>query len=104
MHENGSCPEIKLFIPAGIYNSPQHFVEQNQSAIEDKCGAILHQIHSMITLIDKKSGKCINLHVENPNRVQSRFSKSIGEILGLIPDLSNKLIGNDDQVLYMLLI
>ena len=37
------------------------------------------------------------LHVENPNIVQIRFSKSPGEILGLNPDLSNKLIGNDNQ-------
>ena len=35
-----SCPEIKLFIPAGNYNSPQHLVEQIQIAIEEKCGAI----------------------------------------------------------------
>ena len=41
---------------------------------------------------------CVNLHVENPNRVQIRFSKSLGEKLGLNPDLSNKLIGNYDQV------
>ena len=26
--KDGSCPEIKLFIPAGNYNSPQHLVEQ----------------------------------------------------------------------------
>ena len=95
--KDGSCPEIKLFIPAGNYNSPQHLVEQIQIAIEEKCGAILRQIHSMITLSYKKSGNCVNLHVENPNRVQIRFSKSLGEILGLNPDLSNKLIGNDNQ-------
>ena len=54
--KDGSCPEIKLFIPAGNYNSPQHLVEQIQSAIEEKCGAILRQIHSMISLSYKKSG------------------------------------------------
>ena len=32
----GSCPEIKLFIPAGDYNTPQHFVEQIQSVGEEK--------------------------------------------------------------------
>ena len=95
--KDGSCPIIKLFIPAGNYNSPQHLVEQIQIAIEEKCGAILRQIHSMITLSYKKSGNRVNLHVENPNRVQIRFSKSLGEILGLNPDLSNKLIGNDNQ-------
>ena len=47
----------------------------------------------MISLSYKKSCNRVNLHVENPNRVQIRFSKSIGEILGLNPDLSNKLIG-----------
>ena len=95
--KDGSCPEIKLFIPAGNYNSPQHLVEQIQIANEEKCGAILRQIHSMISLSYKKSGNRVNLHVENPNRVQIRFSKSLGEILGLNPDLSNKLIGNDNQ-------
>ena len=49
----------------------------------------------MISLSYKKSGNRVTLHVENPNRVQIRFSKSLGEILGLNPDLSNKLIGND---------
>ena len=39
----------------------------------------------------------MSLHVENPNRVQIRFSKSLGEILGLNPDLSNTLIGNFNQ-------
>ena len=68
--KDGSCPEIKLFVPAGNYNSPQHLVEQIQIAIEEKCGAILRQIHSMITLSYKKSGNRVNLHVENPNRVQ----------------------------------
>ena len=96
--KDGSCPEIKLFIPAGNYNSPQHLVEQIQSAIEEKCGAILRQIHSMISLSYKKSGNRVNLHVENPNRVQIRFSKSLGEILGLKPNLSNKLIGHENQV------
>ena len=48
----------------------------------------------MISLSYKKSGNRVNLHVENPNRVQIRFSKSLGKILGLNPDLSNKLIGN----------
>ena len=96
--KDGSCPEIKLFIPAGNYKSPQHLVQQIQIAIEEKCGAILRQIHSMISLSCKKSGNRVNLHVENPNRVQIRFSKSLGEILGLNPDLSNKLIGNDNQV------
>ena len=94
--KDGSCPEIKLFIQAGNYNSPQHFVEQIQSAIKDKCGAILRQIHSMISLNYNKSGNRVNLHVENPNRDQIRFSKPLGEILGLNPDLSNKLIGNDN--------
>ena len=94
--KDGRCPEIKLFIPAGNYNSPQHLVEQIQIAIEEKCGAILRQIHSMITLSYKKSGNRVNLHVENPNRVQIRFSKSLGEILGLNPDLSNKLIGSNN--------
>ena len=48
--KDGSCHEIKLFIPSGNYNSPQHLKEQIQSAIEDKCGAILSQNHNMITL------------------------------------------------------
>ena len=51
----------------------------------------------MISLSYKKSGNRVNLHVENQNRVQIRFLKSLGEILGLKPDLSNKLIGNDNQ-------
>ena len=38
------------------------------------------------------------MHVENPYRVQIRFSESLGEILGLNPDLSNNMIGNDSQV------
>ena len=33
--KDGSCPEIKLFIPAGNYNSSQHLVEQIQSAIKE---------------------------------------------------------------------
>ena len=75
--KDGSFPKIKLFIPAGNYNSPQHLVEQIQSAIEEKCGAILRQIHSMISLSYNKSDNRVNLHVENPNRVQIRFSKSL---------------------------
>ena len=47
----------------------------------------------------KKSGNCVSLHVKKSNRVLIRFSKSLGEILGLNPDLSNKLIGNDNQVI-----
>ena len=62
--KDGSYPEIKLFIPAGNYNLPQHLLEQIYSA----------------------------------NRVQIRFSKSLGEIFELNLDLSNKLIGNDNQV------
>ena len=96
--KDGSCPEIKLIIPLGNYSSPQHLVEQIQSAIEEKCGAKLRQIHSMITLSYKKSGNRVNLHVEYPNRVQIRISKSLGELLGLNPDLSNKLLGNDNQI------
>ena len=96
--KDGSCHEIKLFIPEGNYNSPQHLVEQIQIEIEEKCGAILRQIHSMITISYTKSGNRVSLHVENPNRVQIRFSKSLGKILGLNLDLSNKLIGNGNQV------
>ena len=96
--KDGSCPEMKLFTPTGNYNSPQHLVEQIQIAIEEKFGAILRQVHSMITLSYKKSGNRVNLHVENRNRVQIRFSKLLGEILGLNPDISNKLIGSDNQV------
>ena len=51
----------------------------------------------MISLSYKKSGNRMSLHVENPNRVQIRFSKSLVEILGLNPGLSNTLIGNDNQ-------
>ena len=51
----------------------------------------------MISLSYKKSGNRVNLHVENPNRVQIRFSKTLGKILGLNPNLSNKLIWNDNQ-------
>ena len=39
-----SCFEIKLFNPAGNYNSPHHFVEQIQSAVEENYEAILRQI------------------------------------------------------------
>ena len=28
--KDGTCPEIKLFIPEGNYNSQQYFVEQVQ--------------------------------------------------------------------------
>ena len=52
----------------------------------------------MITLSSKKSGNCVNSHAENPNKVQIRSSKSLREILGLNPVLSNELIGNDYQV------
>ena len=53
----------------------------------------------MIILSYKKSGNYyLNLHVENPNRVQIRFSQSLGEILRLNPDLSHKRIGNPNQV------
>ena len=31
--KNESCPEIKLFIPVGNYNSPQHLVEFIKGAI-----------------------------------------------------------------------
>ena len=55
--KDGSCPEIKLFIPTGNYISPQHLVEQIQSAIEEKCEVILRQIHSMISLSYQKSCK-----------------------------------------------
>ena len=89
--KDGSCHEIKLFISEGNYNSPQHLVEQIQIVIEEKCGAILRQIHSMITISYKKSGNTVSLHVENPNRVQIRFSKSLGKIIGL-----NR--GNGNQV------
>ena len=98
---DGSGLEINLFIPAGNYNLPQHLVGKIQSAIEEKCGAILRHIHSMISLSYKKSGNRVNLHVENPNRVQIRFSKSLREILGLNPDLLNKMTGNDNQVLHI---
>ena len=67
--KDGSCPEIKLFIPAGNYNSPQHLVEQIQIAIEEKCGAILHQIHSMITLSYKKSGNRVNLKIQKESKL-----------------------------------
>ena len=77
--KDGSCPEIKLFIPAGNYNSPQHLVEQIQIAFEEKCGAILRKIHSMISLSYKKSGNRVNLHVENPNRVQIRFQSLLAK-------------------------
>ena len=96
--KDGSCPEIKLFIPVGNYNSPQHLVERIQIAIEEKFGAILRKIHRMVTLIYKKSGNPVSFHVENRNRVQTRFSKSLGEILRLNPDLSDKLIGYYNQV------
>ena len=33
--KDGSCPEIKLFIPSGNYTSPQNLVEQIQSEIEE---------------------------------------------------------------------
>ena len=105
--KNGSCPEIKLFIPSGNYNLPQHLKEQIQNAIGDKilCGAILSQIKNMITLSYKKSNNSVSLHVENPNRVQIRISKSFGEIRGLNPDILNKLIWNANQFfLHMLLI
>ena len=59
--KDGSCPDIKLFIPAGSFNSPQHLVEQIQIAIEEKCGAFLLQIHRMISLSYKKSGNRVNL-------------------------------------------
>ena len=39
----------------------------------------------------------MSLYVENPNRVQIRFSMCFGEILGLNPDFSNSLIGNVNQ-------
>ena len=52
----------------------------------------------MITISYKKSSNRVSLHVENPNRVQIRFSKSLGKTLGLNLDLSNKLIGNGNQV------
>ena len=92
----GSCSKRNLYIPAGNHNSPQNLVEQILFALEDKRGAILRQIHSMISFSYKKSGNRVSLHVENPNRVQIRFSKSLGEILGLNPDLSSILIGNDN--------
>ena len=95
---DGSCPEIILFIPSGNYNSPQHLIEQIQSAIEDKCGAILSQIHNMVTLSYRKSDNRVSLNIENPNRVQIGIPKSFGEICGLNPDILNKLIGNDNQV------
>ena len=79
--KDGSWLEIKLFIPAGNYNLPQHLVEQIQSAIEEKCRAILRQINRLISLSYKKSGNRVNLHVENPNRVQIRFSKSLEKYL-----------------------
>ena len=93
---DGSCPEIKIFIPEGNYISPQHLVGQIQIAIEEKCGDILRQIQSMISLSYKKSDNRVSLH-----NVQIKISKSLGEILGLNPDLSNKLIGNEFQVFYI---
>ena len=36
----------------------------------------------------------MNLQVENQKRIQIRFSKSLGEIHGLNPDLSYKMICN----------
>ena len=55
--KDGSCPEIKL--------------EQIQSAIEDRCGAILRQIHNMITLSYKISGNHVSVHAANPKRVKN---------------------------------
>ena len=60
-----SCPEIKLFIPAGNYNSPQNLVEQIQISSEEKCGAILRQINSMITRSYEKPGNRVSLHVDS---------------------------------------
>ena len=77
MHERWKLSWIIFFISAGNYNSPQHLVVQIQIAIKEKCGDILRQNHSMITFSYKKSGNRVNLHVENPNRVQIRFSKSL---------------------------
>ena len=37
-------------IPEGNYNLLQHLVEEIQAAIEEKCGAILYQMYSMVTL------------------------------------------------------
>ena len=31
-------------------------------------------------------------------KIEIRFSKALGEIIGLNPDLSNQLVGNDNQV------
>ena len=45
----------------------------------------------MITISYNTSGNRVSLHVENPNRVQIRFSKSLGKIIGL-----NR--GNGNQV------
>ena len=58
----------------------------------------------MIKLIYKKSGKRINLHVEIQIESKIDFQSLLEKYLGLIPDLSNKLIRNDNQGLYMLLI
>ena len=75
--KDGSCPEIKncLYHQETIIRQ-KYCIDQIKSAIEDKCGAILSQIHNMITLSYKKSDNCVSLHVENPNRVQIRISKS----------------------------
>ena len=36
IRERWNLSEIKLFIPAGSYNPPQHLVEQVQIVIEEK--------------------------------------------------------------------
>ena len=79
--KDGGCPEIKCLNPSRNYNSPQYLVEQVPNAIENECGAILRQIHIMVKLSYQKSGNSVNLPIENPNRVQIRYSKSLGEYL-----------------------
>ena len=79
--KDGSHHEIKLFIREGNYNSPQHLVEQIQIAIEEKCGAILRQIHSMVTLSYEKSGNRVSLHVENPLESKLDFQNLLAKYL-----------------------
>lgn len=89
------CPEYKLSISKGNYSSPQHLVEEIQTAIDTNHGDLLRKVHSTISISYGKTSKRIKVSAENSKQVRIRFPPSLGETLGLDPELFGTPIGNE---------
>ena len=89
------CHEYKLFLPEGNYNSPQHLVDEMQSVIDTKHGSLMKQINASISITYVKSTNRLKVVAQNPNQVRIRFPASLGQALGVNPDMSENPIGNE---------